>query len=99
MPLNLRRWMPVKAEAGMATEVCCWFSLLLFLFWELGPDREGKRGVWGGEEKDGPMPFQQLDTGTGSPRVMARLDLAERKYGHVCVACSWPPASRSAKVS
>lgn len=45
------------------------------------------------------MPFQQLVTGAGSPRSIAFLDWAARKYGHVCVAWSWPSASRSANVS
>lgn len=46
-----------------------------------------------------PMPFQQLLTGTGSLRFIAALDLDDRKYGHVCVACSWPSESLSANVS
>jgi len=46
-----------------------------------------------------PIPFQQLDTGTGFPLYMAFLDRRDRKNGQVCVACSWPSESRSAKVS
>lgn len=48
---------------------------------------------------NGPIPFQQLDTGTGMPLSRAFLDFDERKYGHVCVACSWPSESRRANVS
>ena len=46
-----------------------------------------------------PMPFQQLYTGAGSFRFIARLDSEDPKYGHVYVVYGRRSESRRAKVS